>query len=349
MPRPRRWTDEDLRAAVPRATSVNAVCRELGLRPSGDSSVAVRNRIAELDLDISHFDRGGAGVTTPAPGEPWRVGARTWTDDDLRDAVRRSPHVTAVLQLLGLPRGATAYATVRAHIEHVNVDVSHWGVCARRRLGQTASKKGDSSKGRGKPRTWTDEELKAAVATSRSIRAVLRKLGLKVGGGTYVTITKRIADLGLDVTHFTGQGWSKGLKNPVPVRRRPLSEILVRDSDYGSTHWLRKRLIQEGRKEARCEGCGLAEWREQPMPLQLDHVNGDRTDHRIENLRVLCPNCHAQTDTWCGKNVGTRGKLGEPARSGGGTVDTQASKSCAYGREGSSPSRSTNGDQPSLF
>lgn len=52
------------------------------------------------------------------------------------------------------------------------------------------------------------------------------------------------------------------------------------------------------------ERCGISEWNGVPAPLQLDHVNGDRRDNRLENLRILCPNCHAQTDTWCGRNMG---------------------------------------------
>ncbi|MEA3056309.1 MAG: hypothetical protein QOD30_1741 [Actinomycetota bacterium] len=62
---------------------------------------------------------------------------------------------------------------------------------------------------------------------------------------------------------------------------------------------------------ARCQHCGRAQWRCRPIPLELDHVNGDPTDNRFENLRVLCPNCHALTDTYCGRNRGRRNPTAE--------------------------------------
>ena len=111
-------------------------------------------------------------------------------------------------------------------------------------------------------------------------------------------IKAKIEVLGLDTTHFTGQSWSRGLSNPQGHRTRPLAEILVCGSSYGSGK-LRRRLIAAGLKPAHCETCGINEWQGGKLTLALDHINGDPTDNRLENLRVLCPNCHAQTDTWC--------------------------------------------------
>lgn len=85
---------------------------------------------------------------------------------------------------------------------------------------------------------------------------------------------------------------------------QPLSEILVENSNFVNSNNLRKRLIKEGVKEYRCECCKLTEWLGKPIALELHHINGVKSDLRIENLMILCPNCHAITDNYRGKNIG---------------------------------------------
>ncbi len=156
-------------------------------------------------------------------------------------------------------------------------------------------------------RRWTDEQLKVAVAASFSIAQVLREFGLRPAGSNYEYVKRRIKELGLDTSHFTGSNWLKGKPHPA-VRARSMEEILVKNSVYTSTNSLRKRLIAEGYFEPRCASCHLTEWLDQPIPLEVDHINGDRHDNRLENLRLLCPNCHALTATYRGKNKnGQRG------------------------------------------
>ncbi|WP_156935318.1 HNH endonuclease signature motif containing protein [Pseudonocardia spinosispora] len=134
-----------------------------------------------------------------------------------------------------------------------------------------------------------------------TVSDVLRSLGYEPNGGMHRMIVKKIRTRGLDTGHFLGQGWSRGQKRP-PKPRIPLEKILVEDSPYQSTGHLRRRLIAAGLKQPECEECGLREWRGKPLPLALDHINGNHSDNRLENLRILCPNCHALTDTWCVSN-----------------------------------------------
>jgi HNH endonuclease len=192
-----------------------------------------------------------------------------------------------VLTRLGLvPRGGN-YETTWRRIEELGLDASH----LRHR--------------RGRPLWKLDvTDLLEAVRTSRSYAEVGAKLGIKAGGGSHERLKRRIEHLGADTSHFLGQGWRRNDRRPT-VPARPLSELLVEGRSV-RTSGLKERLISEGLKPRRCEMCGGSEWNGRPIPLELDHVNGRREDNRLANLRLLCPNCHAQTDTYRGRNIGVR-------------------------------------------
>lgn len=145
------------------------------------------------------------------------------------------------------------------------------------------------------------EEVREIVINSNSIADVLRALNLIPAGGNYKTMQNFIKAHNVDTSHFSGKLWNKGKTWINGRARKPLSEILVLESTFNS-YALKNRLFDEGVKEKICEDCGLTEWRELPIALELHHVNGDNTDNRIENLQVLCPNCHAYTDNYRGKN-----------------------------------------------
>lgn len=143
----------------------------------------------------------------------------------------------------------------------------------------------------------SDDDFVALVKNSFSNSDVLRSLGLSTNGGTSVKILKRrIADLGCDTSHY------KTIKKGSP--KYTLEQVLVVNSSYCNIRSLKKRLISSGLLEYICSSCGnRGEWLGSKLSLQLDHVNGISDDHRIENLRLLCPNCHSQTDTYAGKNA----------------------------------------------
>jgi hypothetical protein len=152
-----------------------------------------------------------------------------------------------------------------------------------------------------KKRKYTDQQLVEAVHCSSSLRQVLTKLGLVEAGGNYSVVRQRIQQLQIDTSHFKGQGWRKGRCEPV-VAAKSLDEIFRRNTN-GQSYKLKQRLFAENLKARCCEGCQQSQWMGQPIPLELDHINGEPTDNRIENLRILCPNCHALTDTYRGKKL----------------------------------------------
>lgn len=153
-------------------------------------------------------------------------------------------------------------------------------------------------------RKWTDEQFIEAVKTSPSYAEVMKKIGLKPAGSNYDTVKRKISELGLDTSHMTGKVWNQGERYRPVKEAKPLEEILVEHSSYISTYYLKERLLKEGVKECKCECCGNTKWMGEPIALELHHVNGVKDDLRIENLQILCPNCHAFTDNYRGRNIG---------------------------------------------
>ena len=152
-------------------------------------------------------------------------------------------------------------------------------------------------------RKYTQEEFIQAWLSSKTIGEVAKKLGCNQSGGGYVVLRAAAQELKLPADHMINYGLNAG-----PSYNRfkpiPLSAILVENSAYTNIARLKIRLLRDGLLEARCYGevCGLTEWKGKPISLQLDHINGDKRDHRIDNIRLLCPNCHSQTDSFAGRN-----------------------------------------------
>lgn len=142
---------------------------------------------------------------------------------------------------------------------------------------------------------YSEEQARQAIAASHSYSDALRRLGLRPAGGNHATLKRNVRHWGISVEHFD-------FRPQAPQRpARPLAEVLVVGSSYPRGH-LKRRLLAEGLKQLRCELCGQREtWRGVRMALVLDHVNGVWNDNRLDNLRILCPNCNATLDTHCGR------------------------------------------------
>ncbi|MGW4301876.1 HNH endonuclease signature motif containing protein [Streptomyces sp. NPDC004646] len=202
-----------------------------------------------------------------------------YTRERLAEAARRCSDIEEVIVFLG----AGSYGGLRRYLmrrfAHFGIDVSHFPPFGRR----------------GRP---TPEELRVAVAASASLTEVLRRLGRKNNGTQRANLHRWIAEDRLTTAHFLGQAHQRG--RPA-VNARRAQDVLVRH-DGGqriATKSLRRALHEVGTPD-RCAKCGVgAEWIGRPMTLEVDHINEDWRDNRRENLRLLCPNCHAITATWC--------------------------------------------------
>ena len=142
------------------------------------------------------------------------------------------------------------------------------------------------------------QEATVAIAASRSWSEALRRLGMCQTGGAHATLRKYAGLWGIATDHFDPYA---NVRGKGAARRRPLNEILVEHSTFSRNH-LKERLYEEGLKRPLCELCGQDEhWKGGVMSLILDHVNGVSDDHRLANLRIVCPNCAATLDTHCAR------------------------------------------------
>lgn len=206
------------------------------------------------------------------------------TDEEFISAFQQATSICNLLKLLGLKIYGGNYDTVRNRAN---------------KLGLTAEWLKPT--GQLLPRhRYSNDDLANAVAQSKSFAQVLRILDVKPGGGSQAIIRRKIKELKLSIAHFTGQSWSNG--KTLPEKRTKAADYLTGKKRI-SSHKLKQKLFDEQIKDRRCENCNRTEWYNVEIPLELHHIDGDNTNNSLENLQILCPNCHALTDNYRGKRL----------------------------------------------
>lgn len=147
-----------------------------------------------------------------------------------------------------------------------------------------------------------EDDFRQLIQNSLSYTEVLRKIGMSHGTSSVNIIKRRCASLDISCDHFCGNGYKK-YHSPYD-----LSEILIENSTYTNNPRLKERLLDSNLLTYECAIChNKGIWQNKPLTLQLDHINGNHHDNLLENLRLLCPNCHTQTETY-GSKRGTKSK-----------------------------------------
>lgn len=145
-------------------------------------------------------------------------------------------------------------------------------------------------------KSYSIDDLKIAVSKSHSYSEVCRNLNIVGRGDNIGNVRKTIEDNNICTDHFQNKGKKETSK------KIDTKDLLKENINHSSSD-IKQRLINENMKPHKCEICGKTEWNGKPIPLELHHINGNHSDNRLENLQILCPNCHAQTDNYRGRGT----------------------------------------------
>jgi 5-methylcytosine-specific restriction endonuclease McrA len=263
----RKYPDTTIAEAAASSSSLREVALKLGATPATGTLSHIRRRIHAADIDISHFP----GINRPDLDLPF-------TSDELRAAATKADSVRGVARPLGVPDDSRSRATLVRMLREHHVDTSHF--------------------------THTrvpipEDALRTLIPQASSYADVMRGLGLAVNDTNHRRVRRAAARLGLDTSHFKRRAWGKPERPaPTPTAHRTLV-VLPEHAGRTNRTQLHKALTEVGVPYT-CASCGnTGEWLRRRITLQIDHINGDWHDNRLENLRYLCPNCHALTETWC--------------------------------------------------
>ncbi len=220
------------------------------------------------------------------------VSGSKYTRAVLLPVVQSARSYSEVLRKLGLRPSGGNHRYISARIRAEHIDVSHFRYQSIR----------------ARVSTLTAESLVPLVASSKSVAQVAKAIGLPAEGRAHRYLVAHMAKLRVDTRHFRGAAWARGETSATHrsvaaiarTRTIPDDAVFTENSAYLSSEGLVRRLRARGWTYA-CQECGITDWRGAVLALHLDQVNGVHNDHRLSNLRFLCPNCHSQTSTYCRK------------------------------------------------
>ncbi|WPW29122.1 HNH endonuclease signature motif containing protein [Streptomyces atratus] len=263
----RKYPNAAIAAAVASSSSLREVVTKLGAPPASGTLSHISRRITAAGIDVSHFP----GMNRPQLD-------LLFTTEELRTATAAAESIRGVARSLGMGDDSQSRSALASLLRRRGIDTSHF---RKARL------------------AVPEDTLRNAVQRATSYADVMRALALEVNDTNHRRVRRKVLQLQLDTSHFTRRPWaSMQVREPKAIA--PTTLIL---RPQGSPRTNRERLhraLQEIGVAYRCESCGNpGEWLGQPFTLQIDHINGEWLDNRAENLRYLCPNCHALTDTWC--------------------------------------------------
>lgn len=265
-----------LEEAVIISDSFVEVVKNLGL-DSSNSSIRknIERKIKRFSISVDHF-------SSVKRVKDYKI--RYSDKERLRLLVNNSLSMKEVLLELDILPIDSNYKTLKRYLKKYEIDFSKF---EKIKLNTNYDK----------------DTLTEIVLNSKTYKECLLKLNIRAAGGNYRSLKKYISLYNIDISHFNSNGIRNDkLSRLNKSRRLELKEILVKNSSYSRTS-LKKRLYDENILERKCSLCGQGEsWNGMKISLILDHINGVHNDNRIENLRILCPNCNAGQDTFAGRN-----------------------------------------------